>query len=171
MSFYKTIDFIPVALCGGALVLVMLWGCASQIKGSSPTLPVAKPASAPTPTPAPALAPAPTSAPTPAPPREPVPPRPPPSPQAQASLQLTERGRLLLESGRPDDAISALEQAISLSPSNGRNYYYLAEAWLKKNNPAQAAEFNRLAGIYLQKEADWVRRVARQKERIAKLKK
>jgi predicted Zn-dependent protease len=84
---------------------------------------------------------------------------------------LTERGRLLLEGGRPDDAISALEQALSLSPSNGRTYYYLAEAWLKKNNPAQAAEFNRLAGIYLQKEADWARRVARQKERIAKVKK
>ena len=72
-----------------------------------------------------------------------------PSPRTVASLQLTDQGRLFLESGQPDHAIRMYEQALNLDPTNGQNYYYLSEAWFMKGNIAQAAEFNRLAAIYL----------------------
>ncbi len=83
-----------------------------------------------------------------------------------ASLRLTEQARVLLESGKVDDAITTLERAMNLNPSNGRNYYYLAEAWLKKGNLSQAREFNRLAEMYLRDEPGWTNRVKDQQERI-----
>jgi tetratricopeptide (TPR) repeat protein len=73
---------------------------------------------------------------------------------------------MLLESGKIDDAIATLERAINVNPSNGQNYYYLAEALLKKGNPSQAKEFNRLAVMYLRDEPEWTSRVNDQKERI-----
>ena len=73
---------------------------------------------------------------------------------------------MLLESGKIDDAIVTLERAINLNPSNGQNYYYLAEAWLKKGNLSQAREFNRLAAMYLKGEQEWMSRVKDQQERI-----
>ena len=88
------------------------------------------------------------------------------SPRAVASLRLTEQARVLLESGKVDEAITTLERAMNVNPSNGRNYYYLAEAWLKKGNPSQAREFNRLAAMYLKDEPGWMNRVKDQQERI-----
>lgn len=88
------------------------------------------------------------------------------SPRTLASLELTQQGRLLLESGRPDDAISTLERAVSISPTNGQNYYYLSEAWLLKGNIVQAEEFNRLAGMYLEGDPEWTVRVIEQREWI-----
>jgi tetratricopeptide (TPR) repeat protein len=93
-----------------------------------------------------------------------------PSPRAVASLRLTDQGRLFLESGNPDDAIRMYEKALNLDPANGPNYYYLSEAWLMKGNIAQAAEFNRLAAIYLEGDAKWMDRVMQQRERIKKTK-
>ena len=91
------------------------------------------------------------------------------SPRAQASLRLTEQGRALLESGRPDDAIGMLEQAINLNPANGLNYYYLSEAWLFKGRLGQAEEFNGLAELYLEESPEWRRRVKEQRKRIEAL--
>jgi len=88
------------------------------------------------------------------------------SPRALAALQLTEQGRMFLENNQPDDAIGILERALNLNPNNGRNYYYLAEAWLMKWNIGQATEFNRLAEIYLKDDSEWLYRVKLQKERI-----
>ena len=88
------------------------------------------------------------------------------SPRAVASLRLTEQARILLESGKVDDAITTLERAMNVNPSNGQNYYYLAEAWLKKGNPSQAREFNRLAAMYLKDEPGWMNRIKAQQERI-----
>jgi tetratricopeptide (TPR) repeat protein len=88
------------------------------------------------------------------------------SPRALAALQLTEQGRMFLENNQPDDAIGILERALNLNPDNGRNYYYLAEAWLMKGNIDQAAQFNRLAQIYLKDDNEWLNRVLLQKERI-----
>lgn len=117
--------------------------------------------------------PSPPPSPSPAPPPGPVvlerdrtPPRPDESPRAVASLRLTEQARVLLESGKVDEAITALERAMNVNPSNGQNYYYLAEAWLKKGNSSQAREFNRLAAMYLKDEPDWMTRVKDQQERI-----
>jgi tetratricopeptide (TPR) repeat protein len=88
------------------------------------------------------------------------------SPRALAALQLTEQGRIFLENKQPDDAIGILERALNLNPDNGRNYYYLAEAWLMKGNIGQAAQFNRLANIYLKDDNEWLQRVILQRERI-----
>jgi len=89
-----------------------------------------------------------------------------PSPRALASLGLTEQGRLLLERGNPDDAISMLERAVSLNPTNGTNYFYLSEAWLLKGDTVQAEEFNRLAAIYLREDIEWMPRLMEQGENI-----
>jgi len=89
-----------------------------------------------------------------------------PSPRALASLRLTDQGRMLLERGRTDDAISLLERAMGLHPTNGENYYYLAEAWLLKGRTAQAEQFNRLAGIYLEKDVRWMGKIIEQRKRI-----
>jgi len=85
------------------------------------------------------------------PPAKPMPPvpQPPVDPRHRASLQLSDQGRTLLVQKRYDDAIRTLEQAISLYPQNGESYYYMAEAWLAKGSVRQAAEFNRLAQMYL----------------------
>lgn len=88
------------------------------------------------------------------------------SPRAVASLRLTEQARVLLETGKVDDAITTLERAMNLNPSNGQNYYYMAEAWLKKGNSSQAREFNRLAAMYLKDDPNWIGRVKDQQERI-----
>ncbi|NIS70468.1 MAG: hypothetical protein GTO12_16440 [Proteobacteria bacterium] len=89
-----------------------------------------------------------------------------PSPRALASLQLTDQARVFLERGEPDDAIRILEHAIHLNPANGQNYFYMSEAWLMKENITQAIEFNRLAGIYLEGDSEWMARVMEQQERI-----
>ena len=94
-----------------------------------------------------------------------------PRPRVLASLQLTEQGRVLLERGYPDDAMTMLERSINLNPTNGQNYYYMAQAWLLKGNTAQAEEFNSLAETYLKEDPDWMRRIIRQKGSIQKLKK
>jgi tetratricopeptide (TPR) repeat protein len=100
--------------------------------------------------------------------QEPATPGDQPGPRALASLGLTEQGRLFLESGNPDDAISMLERAVSLNPTNGINYYYLSEAWLMKGDTVQAEEFNRLATIYLGEDSEWMAQVTEQKERIVR---
>ena len=93
------------------------------------------------------------------------------NPRVVAALQLTDQGRLLLEDRKPDKAIRALEQAVSLDPINGQNYYYLSEAWLIKGSAAQAKEFNHLAEIHLKEDSTWIIRVAQQADRIAELEK
>ena len=93
------------------------------------------------------------------------------NPRVAASLQLTDQGRRLLEERQPDKAISILEQAVSLHPTNGRNYYYLSEAYLMKGSAAQAKEFNVLAEIHLKEDREWMIRVAKQADRIAELEK
>jgi tetratricopeptide (TPR) repeat protein len=93
------------------------------------------------------------------------------NPRAVASLQLTDQGRRLLEVRQPDKAIRILEQAVSLNPLNGQNYYYLSEAWLMKGAADQAKEFNQLAEIHLKDDSEWKMRVAQQAERIAEFNK
>ena len=88
------------------------------------------------------------------------------SPRAQASLRLTEQGRILLEDGKTNDAISTLEQAINLNPTSGLNYYYLSEAWLSSGKFEQASEFNRLAEIYLEESPEWTLKVNEQRGRL-----
>jgi predicted Zn-dependent protease len=81
-------------------------------------------------------------------------------------LQLTEQARFLIQENKPDEALRVLERALALYPTNGRNYYYMAEAWLMKGNVSQATEFNSLAALYLRDEPEWTMRVKAQQERI-----
>ncbi len=90
-----------------------------------------------------------------------------PRSREMASLHLTEQGKMLLENGKIDDAISVLERAVSISGTNGKNYYYLAEAWLKKGNIMQAKEWNRLAEMYLAGDREWSQWASEQRERIS----
>lgn len=89
-----------------------------------------------------------------------------PSPGATASLHLRQQAVHMIDTGRLEKAIRMLERAINLAPSNGRNYYYLAEAWRLKGNTAQALEFNRLAGLYLNDLEIWQKRVEQQRLNI-----
>ena len=91
------------------------------------------------------------------------------SPRSQASLRLTDQGRLLLEEGKAGDAIEMLERAINVDSTNGLNYYYLSEAWLYKGNFKAAEEFNGLAQIYLKDSPQWMVRVRAQEDRIDEL--
>lgn len=86
-----------------------------------------------------------------------------------AARELTERGRSHLADGRPDAAIRELERALSLNPADGRTVYYLAEAWLMKTDAERAEQFNRLAEDLFADHPDWLRRIARQADRIAEL--
>ena len=90
-------------------------------------------------------------------------------PRLIASLQLTEQGRILLENGKVDEAITVLERALNIHPDNGRNYYYLSEAWLLKKDVLQAKEWNRLAEMYLSGDKYWLKKVLDQKAKIRKL--
>jgi tetratricopeptide (TPR) repeat protein len=92
-----------------------------------------------------------------------------PSPRALASLKLTDQGRRHIETGEADSAIRVLEQAITLNPGNGQNYYYLSEAWLMKGFAEKARQFNRLAESHLTDDKDWEKLVTRQAVRITKL--
>lgn len=88
------------------------------------------------------------------------------TPQALASIALSEQGKSLVEKKRYDEAIRVLERAVNLHPRNGENYYYLAEAWLMKENASQAKEFNHLATLYLKNDPEWQRRLISQRARI-----
>lgn len=162
----KKIDCVAgITLCLGFVLLTA--GCTDYVRPRRPSAPRPPVVSTPLPAP-PAAAPArpPAAAKPPSVEAKPLP-EAPPSARTVASLQLTEQGRTLLEQGKPDDAISVLERAVTVSPTNGQNYYYLAEAWLAKKNTQQAEEFNRLAGLYLQGDPQWMVRVLEQRRRIA----
>ena len=90
-------------------------------------------------------------------------------PQQAAARELTNRGRRHLENNRPDAALRDLERALSLNPSAGENYYYLAEAWLMKIDARRAREFNRMAEDHFKKDPDWLRRSAGQADRSSEL--
>ncbi len=90
----------------------------------------------------------------------------PDSAQALAAEALVDQGRQLLAQGAPDAAIRVLERSVALDSNSGQNYYYLAEAWLMKQNAHQAREFNRLADMNLGRDPDWKTRIDRQNDRI-----
>jgi len=89
--------------------------------------------------------------------------------QVLAAEALVEQGRQFLAQGAPDAAIRVLERSVALDSNSGQNYYYLAEAWLVKQNAHQAREFNRLADMHLGRDLDWKNRIDRQNDRINNL--
>lgn len=84
----------------------------------------------------------------------------------QAAAALTDRGRILMADGQVDPAMRLFEQALSLAPRYGPGYFYLADAWLLKNNWLQAREFHHQAVLYLPADRAWQKRVDAQRRRI-----
>ncbi len=83
-----------------------------------------------------------------------------------ASHSLIREGYRLLTEKKWDAAIRVLEQAVGINPHDGLGYYYLAEAWLGKQNLDLAARFNGLASLYLRGDNIWSERALSQKKRI-----
>jgi tetratricopeptide (TPR) repeat protein len=84
----------------------------------------------------------------------------------QVAAVLTDQGRGLLNTGRVDGAIRLFEQAVSQSPHYGPAYFYLAQAWMAKNNGPQARVFHDQARLYLKGQAEWAARLERQQIEI-----
>jgi tetratricopeptide (TPR) repeat protein len=101
---------------------------------------------------------------------QPIKPAPPPEakpePRKLAAVNLVEQGKNYLDNGNPDQALGVFERALSVDPSNGKAYYYMAEAWIMKQNKRQASEFNRLAAMYLAGDRQWEDKAAGQQLRI-----
>lgn len=85
-----------------------------------------------------------------------------------AASSLTRQGHELLQKEEYDRAIRVLERALGVNPGDGRGYFYLAEAWIGKENFNQAARFNDMAILYLRDDPAWLQRARAQKERIEK---
>jgi hypothetical protein len=89
-----------------------------------------------------------------------------PDSRTLASRSLTDEGAGLLKDKNFDGAIRVLERAVGVNPQDGPAYYFLAEAWIGKNDPARAAQFNDLAALYLRSDKKWSEQVRSQRKRI-----
>lgn len=91
----------------------------------------------------------------------PSPPRKPrtPSPGDSASNKLVESGVKQMNAGSLADAGESFEQALRVSPNNGRPYYYLGVLAAKQNQHERALGFLEQAEIHLQGDAFWLSQV------------
>jgi tetratricopeptide (TPR) repeat protein len=77
----------------------------------------------------------------------------------QASIELTDRGRQLLETGRWEEATSVFQKAISLFPSNPYPYYYLAKARYMQQEYSKVLPFLGQAERFFGGDPIWLSRV------------
>jgi Flp pilus assembly protein TadD len=120
----------------------------------------------------PAPAPAPPPAPAPQPPRPslqspPVKPRA-TSPGDKASIRLVEAGMRQMNNGDLEAAEQTFEQALRVSPTNGRPYYYLGVIAAKQKNYDRALSFLSQAETYLGNDSFWMSQVYMQEGLIYK---
>ena len=88
------------------------------------------------------------------------------TPQQVASLRLVDHGEREIRAGHYDRGISLLERAISLDGYNGRAYYLLAVAWLRKRVPRRALGFAQKAELLFQGNPDRLKKVYQMESRI-----
>lgn len=157
-NFWKgsaSVSLIFRYLLAGLMVLIFLGGCAT-VKPGLPTHPARSPEVKPQP-PKPVV-------------KKRMPANPTPTSQNSSRtlvlLSLVDQGRAYLKQDRPDAAIRVLERAVNINPQRGESYYYLAQAWLMKENFSQALEYNRLASNYLGTDSQWARLVQDQRRTI-----
>jgi tetratricopeptide (TPR) repeat protein len=105
------------------------------------------------------------------PPEEPAPPSkplltPPPEPEKRApskadaaSIRLVEKGVKQLNAGSLDDAEQSFEQAVRVSPTNGRPYYYLGVIAAKQKDYQRSLGFLQQAEAYLSDDDFWMSQV------------
>jgi tetratricopeptide (TPR) repeat protein len=77
----------------------------------------------------------------------------------QASIELTNRGRQMLEAGRLDEATSVFQKSISLFPSNPYPYYYFAKARYMQQEYPKALPFLGQAERFFEGDPIWLSRV------------
>jgi len=77
----------------------------------------------------------------------------------QASIELTNRGRQLLEAGRLEESTSVFQKSISLFPSNPYPYYYLAKARYMQQEYQKALPFLGQAERFFGGDPIWLSRV------------
>jgi Tfp pilus assembly protein PilF len=146
------------------LILFFLVGCHKKPKPFEPP-PETPPPTIEQPAPAP---PTPTPAPT-RPPMEAPPPKPrSASPGDKASIHLVEAGTKQMNAGNLDDAEQTFEQALRVSPTNGRPYYYLGVIASKQKNYDRGLSFLSQAETYLNDDSFWMSQVYLQEGLIYK---
>ena len=74
----------------------------------------------------------------------------------QASFQLTDQGRGHLDTGQWGEALSVLQKAISLHPSNPYAYYYLAKVRYLRDEYPQTLPLLGKAELYLPDDPAWL---------------
>lgn len=80
-------------------------------------------------------------------PPSPKKPREAPPPQQTASMHLVDQAKTALAQGKPDPAITMLEQAVQVDVYNGEAFLQLAKAWRMKGFPKKSLEFSRKAEV------------------------
>jgi len=146
------------------LILFSFVACHKKPKPFEPP-PETPPPTVEQPAPAP---PTPTPAPT-RPPMEAPPPKPrSASPGDKASIRLVEAGTKQLNAGNIDDAEQTFEQALRVSPTNGRPYYYLGVIAAKQKNYERGLSFLSQAETYLRDDSFWMSQVYLQEGLIYK---
>lgn len=104
--------------------------------------------------------------PAPPPPESSKPPRPVPQPQPRqpakgdaASAKLVTNGVKMLNTGNLDQAEQMFEQALRVSPSNGKPYYYLGIIAAKQKDYERSLSFLGQAETYLKDDDFWLSQV------------
>jgi hypothetical protein len=77
-------------------------------------------------------------------------------PALAASLRITEKARVEIGEGHPDDAIRDLAYAVSIDPSNSYAYFFLGRAYAAKKDYAQAITFFKRAETGVGKNPAWL---------------
>jgi tetratricopeptide (TPR) repeat protein len=74
-------------------------------------------------------------------------------------MHLVDQAKTALAQGKPDAAISLLEQAIQVDVYNGEAFFLLARAWRMKGSPQKALEFAKKAEVLLHEEKEKLKEV------------
>lgn len=77
------------------------------------------------------------------------------TPERMASSALIERGQEALEGGRHDQAADLFQEAVSVDPSNGVGYYYLALVKLRTGEYGEVWGLIEKAESLLGEEGEW----------------
>jgi tetratricopeptide (TPR) repeat protein len=152
---------ITFVLCITLISCTFLTSCRKKQKSiEPPSEPTVTQPSAPTPEPPPPAE-APPSAP--APERKPLEAKP-LKPRAQATgdptaLKLVDRGLKLMNANRLDEAEQTFEQAVRVSPTNGKPFYYLGVIAVKQKAYDRAIGFFTQAEVHLHSDPFWMSQV------------
>ena len=144
-----------------ALAVLLLVSCTPRKKPLEPVEP-SQPAPAGETAEAPAPAPEPEPVQPEAPKPSPQPAQPPPRQPAKgdtASTKLVDTGVKHMNAGNLDSAEQMFEQALRVSPTNGKPYYYLGVLAAKKKEHERSLGFLEQAEIYLKDDDFWMSQV------------